>query len=351
MCMAILNKRPHWVKQAIWTTLAGLLGAMATAPVVDAAPEASKPAAVKGSDAASAYKTVDVMPDFWRFWEQAPGKPLPERVALFRQMVIQPHQALYDATVGTVDDQRLSEYLGSIDKYVPALRRLSGQLVREVSTNYTGFKKIFPDMAWSGTVYLMPSLYRFDGQTNQVEGRQALLFGPDTMARYKYAKLGVLIQHELFHLYHEQVNAKEFKEANGSPDQAPVYLQLWTEGLATYASAKLNPGASTNEVLLSAPLAQKGPALLPRIAEQLLPKLDSTAKADASRFFDGGAKSKDLPARSGYYAGMRVAEELSKTFTLAEMARLGGPLLRREIENVLITFKDGQKTPSPTPPG
>lgn len=293
--------------------------------------------------AGSSYQVFDLMPDYWRFWERGQGKTLKFQAQLFRQMVIAPYRAAFavsiEKSLGGFGDDKLIPYLKGVRSLLPAMRQLSDRLTRDLPTYRGDFLLAFPDMAWSGRVYFMPSLYVFDGQTNNIDDSQALFFGLDALALYGYQKLGVLLQHELFHLYHRQVNPAVFSESNGEAD--PLYRQLWTEGLATFVSMRLNPTATVAEVLLSIPLAEKGDALLAPLARELSGKLDSTDPKDLSDFFDAGSKRTDIPPRSGYFIGLRTAEALGKRFTLIELARLGRSELRTELSRILSTFASG----------
>jgi hypothetical protein len=143
----------------------------------------------------------------------------------------------------------------------------------------------------------------------------------------------VLFAHEVFHCYQAQRNP-----ALSLDPEAPVYAGLWIEGVATFASERLNPQASLKHVLLDdEALWRDGPAALPRVVAALRERLDSTDPRDLSAFFSAGWKG-DWPARSGYYAGLLAARRIGGTLPLAAMAALPAAEVRRRLAEALQTL-------------
>jgi hypothetical protein len=169
----------------------------------------------------------------------------------------------------------------------------------------------------------MLSLGRFDAKIPS-QHPDSLLIGLDGLARFHGtdAPLGVILSHELFHLYHFQINPLP-----KNPDDLPLYRLLWQEGLAVYASQQLNPGASLGDVLLDPRLAAQGPASIPTEAKRLLTCLDSREDIVAAHFL---AKSEngEVPGRIGYLIGYDVVARLAKNRSISSLARLRDPGLR-----------------------
>lgn len=275
---------------------------------------------------------VDVMPAFWAF-EAAPPMRYAARDALFRELVLDPYQNIYDLDEfhRNVTDDGIENYLQKVQPYLPAMRKLSGQVKGEVAAAESRFLGAFPGFNSEVTVVYLPSFMHFDGQTTQLrDGRLALLFGVDGIVRFhgEDADLAVLFSHELFHAYHNQVNPQLFK-------QQALYVRVWEEGLASYVSAQLNPGATEAVVMLDGKLAQADPGMVPDIARRFLLKFDSTSDDDSAQFLNAGYQG-DLPARSGYLLGYRVCQELGKKYDLQALARLGGDDLRRQIRETVM---------------
>jgi hypothetical protein len=124
---------------------------------------------------------------------------------------------------------------------------------------------------------------------------------------------------------------------------------MWIEGLATYVSGALNPGAPPEDLLLSKKLYDEGMPLAPVIANRILAKFDSTKDPDNAEFLQGGVKG-DIPARSGYLAGYLMAKDLSGKYSLTGLAHLTGPALRTAIHDELTRLAK-QTFTGTTPPG
>jgi hypothetical protein len=298
------------------------------------------------SGSATAIAVTDIMPDFWAFWSHASGKPLAEQMRLFHQGVIAKHPELFAESVTGVHaeagqnpeqalDHKLTSFLTEIVPYIPAMKTLSAQLNTNLQEYARDFRQQFPDYESHTAVYFTISLWAFDGGTREVNGKTALLFGVDAIARIHgaNANLKVLFDHELFHQYHYQI-VPAF-----SSDNAPLWMSLWEEGLATYVSQRMNPGASEQQVLMFPPdLAERSAPILPKLARELYQNRDSTSDDVYAAFFYAQNKRNDLPPRSGYYVGYRVAKKLCDGHALDEIAHWQGDELKKKVEAALEEF-------------
>ncbi len=271
-------------------------------------------------------QVVNLMPAFFDAWDGGIGKPIDERVRLLKADLLYPNRKAFDSGQFRLDDPRLAWYLDEIAPSVPAMRRMTDKIATELPSSERAFIDAFPDMS-PATVYFMPSFLHFDGQSNG----GILRFGIDGIVEFDGpdANLGVLAAHELFHIYHAQVNPETFGESGST--QAPVGAQLWSEGLATYVAGRLNPGATRSQTLLSKDLAELSAAKTRRLACLMEPKLASTRESDAAPFFDADVQPPGLPARGGYLVGLLVASRFGKEHTLRELALLKGGSLTASI--------------------
>lgn len=200
------------------------------------------------------------------------------------------------------------------------------------------YAKTFPDFHCDFPIYLFDSLGQLDGAGRVVAGKPSLVVGIDMLATENAALRPVFLAHEFFHRYHAQ--AAGFSDDAG--EGQPLWRVLWAEGLATYVSQKLTPGATlTDALMLPADLEARAKPKLPDIVAKLKPRLDKVDPATYRLLFTYGGKDAEkagLPWRSGYYAGYLVAAELGKTKTLAQLAHLRGPALRKSIEAALTAI-------------
>jgi hypothetical protein len=178
------------------------------------------------------------------------------------------------------------------------------------------FLKMFPDMRWTGDIYVMASGYCFSGRAQMIEGRSALLFGVDAMAALGMRDLIPGMQHELFHRYHRQ-----YFEYEGS-SAYPLWTSLWAEGLAMYVSEQLNPSASELDLgLVPQGMAQQVDERRAEVAADLLRKFESTAEKDAALYINSPERTDAVvPPRAGYRLGMLVVRELTKQHSIQTLA-------------------------------
>src|SRR5271165_2964066 len=127
--------------------------------------------------------------------------------------------------------------------------------------------------------------------------------------------------HELFHLYHFQVNPLPH-----DTDDIPLYRLVWQEGLATYVSHVLNPDASLSDVLLDPRLANEGPGFIPAMATSLLRDLTTTDDLTAGRYL-AYRRVGMMPSRMGYLIGYEIVKRAATDHSLADLARLRGNAL------------------------
>src|SRR5580698_1216345 len=215
----------------------------------------------------------DLVPDLNNFLRAAP-KEKEDRAKLFAQTMIRPHPEIYDRPeIFKTDIGTLERYLEDLNGYLPAIEHIHQRFEEQRASIQTKFLNAFPDFdAARARVYLMLSLFRFDGKIPHDNPRM-LLLGLDGLAKFHGAdaRLPVIVSHELFHVYHFQVNPLP-----SDIDQIQLYRLIWQEGLATYVSQMLNPDASLADVLLDTRLAEEGPRFIPMLARSLLAELEST---------------------------------------------------------------------------
>jgi len=271
-------------------------------------------AAAMAPASAADCRTTDLMPAFWAYWAAARSESRDEQYRLFQEMVQKPNAAVY-AGVFQGASKPPSEFVPRSLEKVPeiegGMRELSALLSKELPGELEAFRQAFPGFRCSTPVYFVYSAGAFDGATRDVEGKTALMFGLDVIARLK-EDLPPLVAHELFHVYHGEVVEKE---------PGTFGWALWSEGLATYVSRRLNPKVPEPQVCCLPPI---GPAraAMDRLAPEARKLLDSEKREDYARYFLGGAADLDIPSRSGYYLGYLIATEAGKTRTLEELAAM-----------------------------
>jgi hypothetical protein len=295
-----------------------------------------------GYAAPAACPMIDAFGDFLAISDRL-GDAGPEaQASAFDHDFARRYAALYGPTAVGLSGPKLDELA------LPALRvartdalqrRRHDTLLSSVPQMSARFANTFPDFRCDFPIYLAPTFGRMDGAGRQVAGRPSLILGVDTIARFETdEQLPVFLAHEMFHRYH-------FAVAGFSDDLADrdvIWRTLWAEGLATYVSARLNPDRPlADALLLPRDLEARATPLVPVLARELLPNLDRTDSRVFGRYFlygDAEAERLGRPPRSGYYLGYLVAQRLGAHRSLAQLAHLKGPRLRREIGAALVAL-------------
>lgn len=285
---------------------------------------------------AASPRPIDLMRDFWPIYygPLKAGDAMEARVGALQSAFFERYADIYEGAGVKVSDERLSKWLPLFDAMAADVRHLWHGFARDYHAHQKHFRKALPDFDEDkAPVYLMPSLFNFDGHLQPWQGKVPLFLGLDGIVKYHGAgaDLSVLLDHESFHLYQAQIYPEQ------SLDETPaVYVALWMEGCATYASQVMNPKASRLNVLLDdKPLSQATSETVQATIIDMLGCLESRDEKDYGRFFYANNKNLSL-SRSGYLVGFLLAERIGKRMTLQEMARVRNdallPLIRAELE-------------------
>jgi hypothetical protein len=271
----------------------------------------------------------DYMPAYAEFYAQTQGQSPEQRGDAFVTQYAATHADYYWPELfgdGAKQRQRATRYFDPKlrpqfpgfppldDAQVLALAKTVGP---QFASEQQRFAQTFPDFRCNSQVEFAPSLMKFDGHPDVHSGKNYLLFGVDMIALiHRPDDMPAFFDHELFHLYHDQV------QGNETPQDSPGWWTMWHEGLATYVSQRMNPSLDAQHVLwFPADMVARMSHDEQRGAELLLADIDKTG-ADADRWFSAGKSVAGLPQRVGYYYGYLFAKKIGDNKPLAELARM-----------------------------
>jgi hypothetical protein len=227
---------------------------------------------------------VDLMPDFWHAYARAEGAA--DRVQALHDSFFAPHHDIYAAAGLKPRPERIARWLPDFDAMAADVQRIVADFPAIHAAHAERFAEAFPDFDHTrAPIYLLPSLFAFDGHLEPRDGQLPLFIGADGLVRYHGTSpdLAVFLDHESFHLYQSQVAPEVMLDP-----APPVYAMLWTEGVASYVSERLNPDAALLHVLL-----------------------DDVHLADADAATRRGLAAGD-PRGAGFHAGSRCAAFLQR---------------------------------------
>jgi hypothetical protein len=304
--------------------------------------------AAAGQDAGSErLLVVDAAERCAEFWRRVPGASPEQQARAFEELLRVPHPSLYTAEVLGLDEplaksvpERLAKAAARFRPEPARVEEVRRTLDADLQDAAVQFRRTFPGFVSKRPVSVVCSLGSFDGGTRKVEGASMLLFGPDVIAaiRPRGFNLRPFLEHELFHVHHEALH----------PD-APetVGESLWEEGLATFVSAALNPGATHDEISVPDALIAEATPRIPELAARLLGHLDDPATGPVYKqfFYGSSEKSPGVPPRSGYLLGWRIAEAAGKARSLAQLAAMSPAESRALVERGLRDLQSGAREP------
>ena len=277
---------------------------------------------------------LDLMPDFWAAYDARPGADLAARAQGIFEGFFRRYADVYRISGHTPKLDDVVRWLPGFDGRAAAVRTIHRRFARDYAGNVGRFRSALPDFSdRASPVTLLPSLMHFDAHLQPDGASLPLFFGPDGIVYYHGvdADLDVLFSHELFHCYQGQKNPAMCQDPS-----APLYVSLWMEGTATYASERLNPGASPLHVLLDdAALAHADAASLRLASQAMLAQLDARDEATQSLFFETGHHGDGWAPRVGYAVGLRIARGLGASMSLQQMAALPARRVRETLGQAL----------------
>ena len=282
---------------------------------------------------------TDLMPQFWVVYDIARHQPMQARIESLMSGFFVPNADIYAGAGVTLSADNVANWLKNFDSLAESVRALSLKIPETIHAQLPRFQANLRDFDINaGRIYFLPSLFWFDGHLQPWRGIFPLFIGVDGIVQYHGtgADLTVFINHELFHVYHAQRNPAMLLDPN-----PPIFVELWIEGLAVYASQLMSPSAERVHVLLDdLILAAAKPGTLTYAAAELLKCLDSKSSKDDQRFFLTGYVG-DLPARTGYLVGLTIAERIGRSMSLIAMAKLDQSAVRDLVARELVTVVQG----------
>lgn len=265
--------------------------------------------------------------EYKAYLTRSAGEDWGRRTELWIDLVETPHDELYKSFVwrqtGPEGKRRMMTFrqdtLRRQEELVSETLELYEVFPKVLDREIAAFQRLFPELSTDFKVYLFPS-FSFNGKTGSLKGSQALLFGADVIAE-RDDHLGVLFLHELFHIYHEQLQQEPFDES-----KVTLTFPLWAEGLATQVTHRYYP---EEDYLMDPDLLRLDRAYLPVLAKEFLKVAnmgtDSPGVENVYRlWFKSGTPERvrpGLPNRLGYLLGDEVIAELNKSYSIDTMAR------------------------------
>jgi len=287
--------------------------------------------------------------EYSTFLQKSIGKTDAQKIVLWKEEIESKHQNYYDDVIYRKNDDSdwKSKRLSSIQKFLSKYDDIAADTLKEFSVAKTKIQQklplffdAFPDADFSGQkVYIVPALFRFNGQGTKYNSKTILSFGVDFIVLLnKFPTLipglnssynpDVFYMHEIFHLYHADHFLKDLEQ------EKTLLIAAWEEGLASYVSGEIAPEATLSEVLMDNNLndcLEKRDFYLRSFKEDMYKCDDESYK----KWFLISSTDKVIPKRAGYCVGYLLAKELSQKYSLLELSKLSWSKNTQEAKTLL----------------
>ena len=293
---------------------------------------------------AGVCQTTNLMPDFLAFRDATATLPLDERADRFLTDVAAKYPEYFKSDIFGSDQELRGYALRLLDPAHPEqfadYPALTEERLRGMSAAFPGhfanaearFALTFADFRCETPILFGPSFLRFAGSGGTgPDGVYRMRFGIDMLAVLQApSDLPILFSHELFHVYHRQALGKTLEQNFGV-----VWWGAWVEGLASYVSYRITPGATPKQALAwpsGMVERMQAPGVMKLAAARMLEDMDAKGTA-YGLWFHMNESTPGLPPCAGYYMGYRMAAALAAKRSLPELARLTPeklkPLIRK----------------------
>ena len=286
----------------------------------------------------SAPRIHNMAPDFIAYWNRVKAMPTDEQVRFLKSDFFPKFPEFYKYKIqkwkknGIMPDEELAKHLNEFHQLEAEFVLKTTEITSNLNSTMASFIKSVPGLNKDFDIYITHSFGEMDAGTRRIEDKIYFILGVDAMVKYHkgFSTETPFFHHELFHVYHGQF----------LPEEEILWVALWAEGLATYASEQLNPNASMKDLMLDLPegMICEIDANINYYWMDLTKRLTSKSEVDYETYFLLSSKHKNIVRRAGYYLGYLLAKEIGRTRSVPEMAQMRSdeilPLLKATIAKI-----------------
>ena len=277
----------------------------------------------------------NIVPDFLEFWREAAELDRERQIGLWRERYASRHRADFVAYAWHIYPGALDAAMERFAAAAPRFASRAEAAIASIHRTHGAVLQAFDltDSNWDWVV--MVGVFSSDGWADIVNDRMTCYCAVEMIE--DVANLPVLIAHETAHAAHFCVNRALMDE-----DVSPAADALFDEGLATFASQTLVANCDDGRALwLGRTALPDGSSVddwlnaceasSPALRNALARDQRSTDPEIYRTYFLVRRDQALHPMRAGYYAGLRLISDLSRQYSIAEMARWPRARIRSEV--------------------
>jgi len=249
------------------------------------------------------------------------------RATSLRKTVLERWIIPYGTIFRVPPDSALARYVDWLTPRLAQAYRIARDAELETQPAANRVARVFPALA--DTVHLAIiglSLGNTNGTVRVLERKPILIFGADvqTIVPDSAIYIRATLEHELVHVAHATVNPRVYAmvEAGLNGVATPLYVSLFSEGLATWGSSHADPKLSPAHYDMNAALAAERRATCERLAPLLRRDLESTDPKRYGDWFFLSGKDPAIPRRYAYVLGERMVRQMARRYSPTQLLKL-----------------------------
>ncbi len=262
------------------------------------------------------------------------------------------HKAFVDAE--SLSDGHFDQISSLILEHRDAIRDYHRFIHSQVMESTDDAARRFGDIVYQVPQHLTLNLGRSNAQVRLLGGEVTILYGIDTNAvleRQLFPStprdLRATIVHELFHAHHWRTNPFMTKWARRflpPESDAPLWINVWSEGLANCAGRHVYPDSDIAHVMAIEAIWEEAEPQLAELSAKLFEVLDARDAATTEKwlYVHAGERSDGMPNKAGYILGTVVAHQIVGELGLDAAVMLEGDRLRQAIRGSLADIAAGK---------
>ncbi|HEX2138465.1 MAG TPA: hypothetical protein VHG33_02015 [Woeseiaceae bacterium] len=278
-----------------------------------------------------------------------------DRRDAYRRYIASSDPAVHETFVNpdALPDEHFDKLSNLIVEHDEAIRDYHQFIRTQLVTATSDAERIFGKMVYSVPQHLTLNLGQSNAQVRLIDGKVTILYGIDTNAVLESRlfpntsrDLRPTIAHELFHAYHWHVNPymAEWAPRFLPPESdAPLWINIWSEGLANCAARHVYPDSDIAHVMAIEGIWQEAQPRMAELSARLGDVLDARdAKTTETWLYVHAERTDGIPNKAGYTLGTVVAHQIIGKRGFDAAVRLGEEDLRLAIGESLSDMAAGK---------
>lgn len=279
---------------------------------------------------------------FCDFWNRAQELEIQEQKLLWEQIYEEPNKDIFDCLSVILSegdsvfsfDNKLEECLNIYNRCFGSIKEVNRIIDETIESICKKCSELYKIDDLELHFIIMVGQFFSNAFVAPYKGNNTAFYFLEKMPEQKYT--GVLLAHEITHLFHFSQLIHKDKEYNPS-----LAERIFIEGLACFASSRICPNFTLSEYLWFSSSWEQWVIDCKRkmsyFKDEIFNSIESTDFYYFNKYFVGDGKNKEgIPTRIGYLLGYYILENLHKTYSVEEMIRWDSEKIKKEVRSSVL---------------